>query len=100
MGWGLRKRISLGKGIRLNLSKKGINTTIGFKGFSINFGKKGVYRNVSIPGTGIYSREKIGDINTTNQQQGKQNTTSTAVILVIIVLCLLFGCSIISIFIK
>lgn len=54
-----RKRISLGKGVKLNVSKSGLSTTIGVKGLSANIGKKGAYLNTGIPGTGIYDRNKI-----------------------------------------
>ena len=54
-----RKTIRIGKGIKLNLSKSGISTTIGIPGLSVNIGKKGTYLNTSIPGTGLYDRHKI-----------------------------------------
>ena len=63
MVWRFRKRISFGKFIKLNVSKSGVSTTFGVKGLSYNFGKKGVYRNLSIPGTGFYSRDKIRNPN-------------------------------------
>ena len=37
--WNYRKRISIAPGIKLNLSKKGISTTLGVPGSSINIGK-------------------------------------------------------------
>lgn len=54
-----RKRISLGKGAHINLSKSGVSFSAGVKGLSTSVGKKGVYLNTSIPGTGLYSRTKI-----------------------------------------
>lgn len=33
---------------------------LGVAPFSINIGPRGVYRNVSIPGTGIWDRQRIG----------------------------------------
>lgn len=36
-----------------------MSTTIGDKGGSVNIGKDGIYGNAGIPGTGIYTREKI-----------------------------------------
>jgi hypothetical protein len=59
MGWRFRKRVKVAPGINLNFSKNGTSVTIGGKGASVNIGKKGVYGNIGIPGTGIYSREKI-----------------------------------------
>ena len=55
-----RKRVSLGKGMNLNLSKSGASFTGGVKGLSMSVGGKGTYLNTSIPGTGIYNRTKIG----------------------------------------
>lgn len=59
MGVRFRKTIKLAPGIRVNLSKSGISTTIGPRGASINIGKTGVYSNLGVPGTGVSSRSKI-----------------------------------------
>lgn len=59
MGWGFRKKIGIGKLLRLNVSKSGVSLNVGIKGASINIGAKGVYANVGIPGTGLYSRTKL-----------------------------------------
>ena len=59
MGWGFRKRIGIGKLLRLNVSKSGVSLNVGIKGASINIGKRGVYANVGITGTGLYSRTKL-----------------------------------------
>ena len=54
-----RKRIRVLPGVTLNLSKKGISTTIGVKGLSVNFSERGTYLNTGIPGTGLYNRTRI-----------------------------------------
>lgn len=54
-----RKRVKLFPGINLNFSKSGISTSIGPRGAKVNFGKRGAYVTTGIPGTGIYSRQKI-----------------------------------------
>lgn len=59
MAWNYRKRIKIAPGIHLNLSKGGVSTSIGPKGAKISIGKNGTYLNTSIPGTGLYSRQKI-----------------------------------------
>lgn len=59
MGWRFRKRIKILPGVRINLSKSGISTTVGVRGASVTFGPNGTYVNTGIPGTGIYSRERI-----------------------------------------
>src|ERR1019366_5665076 len=47
-------------GIKLNLTARGLSATLGASPFSVNVGPRGVYRNVSIPGTGIWDRQRIG----------------------------------------
>lgn len=54
-----RKRISIGKIVRVNLSKSGASLTVGIPGASVNIGKRGAYVNTGIPGTGLYNRQKI-----------------------------------------
>lgn len=55
-----RKRVKIFPGFHLNFSNSGISSSIGVKGASITFGKKGTYLNTSIPGTGLYNRQRIG----------------------------------------
>ena len=59
MSWRFRKYIKIAPGVKLNISKSGVSTTIGGKGASVNIGKNGAYLNTSIPGTGLYNRQKI-----------------------------------------
>lgn len=59
--WNFHKRISSAPGMWINISKSGVSSSIGGEGTTVNFGKKGTYLTTSIPGTGIYSREKIGE---------------------------------------
>lgn len=54
-----RKSIKLAPGIRMNFSKSGVSWTLGPKGASIGIGGRGAYLNSGIPGTGLYSRQKI-----------------------------------------
>lgn len=60
MTWNYRKRVKIAPGVHLNISKKGLSTTVGMRGASMTFGKNGAYVNTGIPGTGFYSRQKIG----------------------------------------
>lgn len=64
MAWSYRRRIKIIPGVHLNFSKSGISTSIGVKGSSVTIGKKGSYINTSIPGLGIYNRQKLGKNNT------------------------------------
>lgn len=63
MAWNYRKRIKIAPGVHLNFSKNGVSTSIGPKGAKVTFGKNGTYMSTSIPGTGLYSRQKIGGSN-------------------------------------
>lgn len=60
MAWNFRRRKKIAPGVYINMSKKGISTTVGPKGASITFGPNGTYMNTSIPGTGMYNRRRIG----------------------------------------
>ncbi len=59
MGFRFRKSINVMPGVRLNLSKSGVSTTIGARGASGTMGKRGVYSNVGIPGTGVSFRQRL-----------------------------------------
>lgn len=59
MGWRFRKSIRILPGVRINLSKSGISTSVGPRGAKVTFGPNGTYVNAGIPGTGLYTREKI-----------------------------------------
>lgn len=77
MGLRFRKSIKICKGVRVNFSKSGISYTLGVKGASVSVGKKGAYLNAGIPGTGIYSRERIGGSST--RTSSPQKPTSAPV---------------------
>ena len=59
MGFRFSRRISLFKGLRLNLSKTGTSVSVGGRGAWLTFGKKGTRATVGIPGTGMSWSEKI-----------------------------------------
>jgi len=61
MGMRFRKSVKLGPGIRVNISKSGLSTTIGPRGFTTSIGKSGAYRNVGVPGTGLSYRTKVSN---------------------------------------
>jgi hypothetical protein len=60
MSWRFRKSFKVIPGVKLNLTARGLSATFGAAPFSVNVGPRGVYRNVSIPGTGIWDRQRIG----------------------------------------
>ena len=59
MPFRFQKRISLLPGVRINLSKGGVSTSLGPRGADVNIGKDGVTANASIPGTGLSYRQKL-----------------------------------------
>ena len=59
MSWRFRKTFKVMPGVKLNLTRHGLSATLGGAPFSLNVGPRGVYRNVSIPGTGIWDRQRI-----------------------------------------
>jgi len=52
MGFRFRKSFRLGKGVRLNVSRRSGSVSIGNKWFGTTVGSKGVSRRVSLPGFG------------------------------------------------
>ena len=79
MAWNYRKRIKIAPGIHLNLSKGGVSTSIGPKGAKVTIGKNGTYLNKGIPGTGLYSREKV-------YGENKSSNSGCAIVLLVIFL--------------
>ncbi|HSS14776.1 MAG TPA: DUF4236 domain-containing protein [Rhizomicrobium sp.] len=59
MGFRFQKRISILPGVRINLSKSGVSTSLGPRGADVNIGKDGVTANAGIPGTGLSYRQKV-----------------------------------------
>lgn len=82
MAWNYRKRIKIAPGIHLNLSKGGVSTSIGPKGAKVTFGKNGTYMNKGIPGTGLYSREKLS---------GRNKSSNSGCAMVLLAIFLLMG---------
>lgn len=84
-GWNFRKRKNILPGVTLNFSKNGISTSVGPKGARLSFGKNGTYLNTSIPGTGLYKRQKIGRKTDSNiESSGNKGCLRTIVWLVLI----------------
>lgn len=75
MGWNFRKSIKIAPGVKLNFSKRGVGMSVGPKGYKISVNSKGdVHKTISIPGTGLYKREKI-DIQQTKQESASSQIT-------------------------
>ncbi len=72
MGLNFRKSISLGKGLKLNLSKSGPSVSFGKSGFRQSINLKGNARTtVGIPGTGIYYTKNTNVKNVVSSLTGK-----------------------------
>ncbi len=67
-----RRTIKIAPGVKLNLSKGGVSTTVGTKNLKFNFGKRGVKRTVSIPGTGIQEVDYIQKNKTESESAKKE----------------------------
>ena len=81
MGLNFRKSISLGKGLKLNLSKSGPSVSFGKSGFRQSVNLKGQARTtVGIPGTGIYYtktnnvKNLVGGLTGKDDSKGKKST--------------------------
>ena len=59
MSWSFRRRIKVIPGIYLNVSKRGVSTTVGVRGASLTLRGDGTYANAGIPCTGLCNRQKI-----------------------------------------
>jgi Protein of unknown function (DUF4236) len=55
-----RRSVKLAPGLRLNLSGSGTSLTVGPRGASVSFGSRGAFLNSGLPGTGLYSRSRLG----------------------------------------
>jgi hypothetical protein len=53
MGLRFTRRIRILPGLRPNLSKSGVRTSVGGRGAWLTFGKRGVRTTVGLPGTGL-----------------------------------------------
>jgi Protein of unknown function (DUF4236) len=60
MGWNFRRSLNLGGGFRLNLSKRGMGLSGGFRGFRFGIGPRGKRMQATLPGSGIYYRRDEG----------------------------------------
>ena len=59
MGFGFSKSFSLGGGVRLNVSKRGLGISAGIPGFRVGVGPSGTRVTASIPGTGISYTQRL-----------------------------------------
>ena len=55
-----RKSFKVAPGVRINLSKSGISTSLGGKGFTANLSKRGTRVTAGIPGSGFSASKLYG----------------------------------------
>jgi DNA-directed RNA polymerase subunit RPC12/RpoP len=60
MSWRFRQSFKIIPGLKLNLSRSGLSTSIGGSPFTVNLGPRGLYATASVPGTGISFRQRLG----------------------------------------
>ena len=75
-----RRRQKILPGVYLNFSGSGISTTIGGRGASVNIGRNGTYLNTSIPGTGLYNRQRLDGGNNSRNQSNNYPQNNDAVV--------------------
>lgn len=64
MGFRFRKTIKIIPGVKINISKSGLSTSLGGKGCTVNIGHGRVKTTLGLPGTGLsyQSQTKYGKI--------------------------------------
>ncbi len=59
MGFRFRRSVQLFPGLRLNLSKSGVSTSIGRRGATLNLGPRGPRYTVGLPGSGLSYSQRL-----------------------------------------
>jgi hypothetical protein len=60
MPWRFHRILKIIPGVRVNVGKGGVSTSVGPRGADINIGRHGVTTNAGLPGTGLSYRQKLG----------------------------------------
>jgi hypothetical protein len=81
MGMRFGKRISIAKGLKLNVSRGGLGLSLGGKGGSISTGPRGPHLNVGIAGTGVSFRTPLSGPSPGKSSYSKGSSTETAVVM-------------------
>ncbi|MDD2092427.1 DUF4236 domain-containing protein [Pseudomonas guariconensis] len=55
-----RKSFKVAPGVRINLSKSGVSTSVGKKGLTANLSKRGTRVTAGVPGTGLSASKLYG----------------------------------------
>src|SRR5216683_2678506 len=59
MGIRYRRSVTIIPGVRINLTKRGLSTTVGPRGASVNIGPRGTHANLGLRGTGLSVRARL-----------------------------------------
>ena len=87
MGLRFRRSIKLLPGVRLNLSKSGIGVSAGASGLRVGVDSKGRgYTSAGIPGTGLSTRQFVGQSTPPDATVGHANSIGTLGIVIFIIL--------------
>lgn len=79
MGFRYRKTIKIMPGVKLNLSKSGVSTSLGRRGATVNIGHGRVKSTVGLPGTGMsYSKSTSKNTRSHNAAAVRQQTARAA----------------------
>jgi hypothetical protein len=79
MPFRFRRSIKLLPGVRINLSKSGVSTTVGVPGATVNISKRGTRGTVGLPHTGISYSERLSDA----PQAGGTRVSSVVVLIIL-----------------
>lgn len=86
MGFRFRKRIKILPGVRLNLSKSGVSTSLGGRGLTVNLKDGKTKTTVGIPGSGLsYSQTAANGTSGTNAR------SRAPWVLLLLILLAIFG---------
>lgn len=103
MPFRFRRSISFGKGLRLNLSKRGVSTSFGSPGATLNVGKRGIRPTLGIPGTGLSftpSQTNAKSTGSASSRAGGGTISAIVAGIIFIVICFLAICCIGILFIN
>jgi len=78
VGFRYRKQIKLLPGVKLNVSKSGISTSVGKPGATLNFSKRGMRTTLGIPGTGLSYSTSVSKKRNANSSTSSRITREEA----------------------
>ena len=64
-----RRSFKILPGVKINVSKGGISSSIGFRGFHINIGKHGIRQTIGLPGSGLSESSYLVDYDNDSEKK-------------------------------